>query len=167
MTPSYPKYYLSGEQCSWRLSLAPHLSLLVRVMDLQVRGPAHGQHRCQDGLTLDNKITLCGEQMSELHYVTSSNAVNINFHIGQDYQYIYPMRGYLLQLTPIGCSAPASSRHMSLVHFNSTHAQYSCTQQGFVFQDTSLPTETLICVGNHYDKVLSPCVRYAVLPLIT
>ena len=55
MSSSYPKYYLSGEQCHWRLIIAPHQSLLVTLLDLQLRGVVTGQ--CRDGLTLDNKIT--------------------------------------------------------------------------------------------------------------
>ena len=84
MSSSYPKYYLSGEQCHWRLIIAPHQSLLVTLLDLQLRGVVTGQ--CRDGLTLDNKITLCGELRSELHYVTGSNNANILFHIDQDHQ---------------------------------------------------------------------------------
>ena len=74
-------------------------------------------------------------------------------------QYIYPLRGYLLQLTPLGCSAPPATSLTSLVHFNSTHAQYTCTQPGHVFQDTLLPVDTLLCVGNYYHKQLARCVR--------
>ena len=54
MSPSYPRYYLSGEDCVWRVSLLPQQSLLLRVLDLQLRG--RDQHTgCLDSLGLDNK----------------------------------------------------------------------------------------------------------------
>ena len=74
-------------------------------------------------------------------------------------QYIYPLRGYLLHLMPIGCSAPPPPSHASLVHFNTTHAVYTCTVPGHVFSASLTPVMALTCVGNIYDKSLSPCVR--------
>ena len=74
-------------------------------------------------------------------------------------QYIYPLRGYLLQLMPIGCSAPPPPSHVSLVHFNTTHAVYTCRVTGHVFSDTLLPVMSLVCVGNIYDRSLCGCVR--------
>ena len=53
MSPSYPRYYLSGEDCSWQVRLLPHQALLLRVLDLQLR-PA-GKDRCVDSLSIDNK----------------------------------------------------------------------------------------------------------------
>ena len=57
MSANYPKYYLTGEDCSWRVRIMiivmmmmmmmimmmkvripPHQSLLVRVLDLHLRG---------------------------------------------------------------------------------------------------------------------------------
>ena len=54
MSANYPKYYLTGEDCSWRgrimiivmimimmmmkVRIPPHQSLLVRVLDLHLRG---------------------------------------------------------------------------------------------------------------------------------
>ena len=38
MSAKYPMYYLTGDDCSWRVRIPPHQSLLVRVLDLQLRG---------------------------------------------------------------------------------------------------------------------------------
>ena len=69
MSANYPKYYLTGEDCSWRVRMImimiimimmmmmimkvripPHQSLLVRVLDLHLRGNSGTGHlvlRCQ------------------------------------------------------------------------------------------------------------------------
>lgn len=60
---------------------------------------------------------------------------------------------------PIGCSAPPPPRHASLVHFNTTHAVYTCTVPGHVFASSLTPAMELVCVGNIYHRSLSPCVR--------
>ena len=53
MSPSYPRYYLSGEDCTWQVRLLPHQALLLRVLDLQLR--PDGKDRCVDSLSIDNK----------------------------------------------------------------------------------------------------------------
>ena len=77
-------------------------------------------------------------------------------------QYIYPLRGYLLQLLPVGCSAPAPApaSRAALAHYNATHATYSCARPGLVFAATRAPEMTLVCVGNHYHTQLGQCVRW-------
>ena len=84
MSPSYPKYYLAGEDCVWRVRLAPHQSLLVRLLDLQLRGGGGG---CRDRLVVGGgRAALCGEQGAELHWVQDSALAQISFSIGRDHQ---------------------------------------------------------------------------------
>ena len=46
-SPAYPKYYLSvSAGCEWRVSLPPHQAVLVRLLDLQLRGTDEAGH-CQ------------------------------------------------------------------------------------------------------------------------
>ena len=71
--------------------MPPHQSLLLRVLDLQLRGTDQGG-RCQDSLVIDNKVNICGELHSELEYVSQSNTVLIQFKIGPDRQ--EPFRYY-------------------------------------------------------------------------
>ena len=88
MSPSYPKYYLSvSGGCGWRVRLPPHQSLLVRVLDLQLRAARDDlAGHCQDSLLIDNRVNICGELHSELHYVSKANSVLIQFRIGPDRQ---------------------------------------------------------------------------------
>ena len=76
-------------------------------------------------------------------------------------QYIYPLRGFLVQLIPVGCSVPPSpaSSQAELSHYNATHAEYRCRGEGRVFSDSLLATTFLLCVGNTHHKPLPPCVR--------
>ena len=84
MSPSYPKYYLAGEDCVWRVRLAPHQSLLVRLLDLQLRGGGGG---CRDRLVVGGgRAALCGEQGAELHWVQDTGLAQISFSIGRDHQ---------------------------------------------------------------------------------
>lgn len=57
MSAKYPMYYLTGDDCSWRVKIPPHQSLLVRVLDLQLRGNSGtGQQYIQDSdIKLDLK----------------------------------------------------------------------------------------------------------------
>ena len=101
MSQSYPKYYLTGEDCSWRVRIPPHQSLLIRILDIQVRGPGLDSSPCVDTLGLDSKVDLCGEVARELQYVTNTNMVSITFSIGKDHQaghhcYIVSMDFYCL-----------------------------------------------------------------------
>ena len=74
-------------------------------------------------------------------------------------QYIYPYRGFLLQLIPVGCGVPPSTSRAKLIHFNSSHAEFRCREREEVFSDSLLAVTTLLCVGNTYHKPLSPCIR--------
>lgn len=169
MSPSYPKYYLAvSGGCGWRVRLPPHQSLLVRVLDLQLRAARDDlADHCQDSLLIDNRVNICGELHSELHYVSKANSVLIQFRIGPDRQYIYPLRGFLVQLIPVGCSVPPSLSQAQLSHYNSTHAQYRCRDDGRVFSDSLLATSFLLCIGQTwgqvwgqtYERPLPPCVR--------
>ena len=86
MSPSYPKYYLAGEDCVWRVRLAPHQSLLVRLLDLQLRGGGGGGG-CRDRLGVGGGgAALCGEQGAELHWVQDTGLAQISFSIGRDHQ---------------------------------------------------------------------------------
>ena len=86
MSPSYPKYYLSvSGGCAWRVTLPPRQSLLLRVLDLQLRGADSIGH-CKDSLVIDNRVNICGELHSELQYVSKTNTVLIQFKIGPDRQ---------------------------------------------------------------------------------
>ena len=96
MSPSYPKYYLSvSGGCGWRVRLPPHQSVLLRVLDLQLRG-ADQAGLCQDSLGIDKKVNICGELSSELKYVSRTNTVLIQFNIGPDHQ--EPFRYYYYYL---------------------------------------------------------------------
>ena len=76
-----------------------------------------------------------------------------------DCQYIYPLRGFLVQLIPVGCGVPPSSSQAELTHHNSTHTEYRCRGQGEVFTSSLLPTTVLLCVGNKLSTPLPPCLR--------
>ena len=58
-------------------------------------------------------------------------------------QYIYPLRGFLLQLIPVGCGVPPSYSQAVLRHHNSSQAEYRCRGEGEVFTDFLLPTTVL------------------------
>ena len=89
-----------------------------------------------------------------------SSGRNNNEIIITDSQYIYPLRGFLLQLIPVGCGVPPSSSQARLRNYNATHAEYQCRGEGEVFSDSLLATSFLLCVGNLYSSpALPPCVR--------
>lgn len=111
---SYPKYYLGGQACSWQVRTAAGRGsqlIVLRVIDLQLEaGPAAGG--CEDRLTLNRDLSLCGELMTEIVYTTPeqqrSVLVSLNTS-GSNSQYLVAKRGFLVEFLSLGCPAPPLS----------------------------------------------------------
>lgn len=90
MTPSYPKYYQPGAECSWSVLVPPHQRVIVRVLDLQLRSRVSGSRdlrtrddTCQDRLSVGDTGPLCGELQTDITVVSNNNRIRISYHAGQ------------------------------------------------------------------------------------
>ena len=159
MSRAYPKYYMGGESCTWHISVPPSQVLLLIVLDLQLRGLS-SKGECDDSLTIDHQAVLCGEMDNQLHFIASTGRAVLRFKTATDSQYVYPQRGFLIEVIPVGCepSQPSAGSGAYLVSHNQTHATYQCTRQ-HVFPPTLSPTTTLRCTGNSFHSPLPGCVH--------
>ena len=153
MSSSYPKYYMGGQVCSWKVEGRRNELVLIKVLDLHLEEMGLG---CGDVLTLGGRISLCGELESMIIY-TSDIPVYITLNTSQNTQYIFPRRGFLLEYITLSCSAQKLFPTYSLIYSNQTHATYQCNP-GWVFRDTFLSTQTVLC---YLDQVQLPvnCVQ--------
>ena len=152
MSRAYPKYYKGGERCTWHISVPAHQVLVVIVMDLQVE--------CGDTLTIDYDTVLCGEIGRHVHYVSPSNSATLVF--STRHHSVYPYRGILVQIVPVGCTPVLPSNHAYLVHHNKTHATYHCIPH-YVFHTTLSHSINLLCTGHTYHIPLPHCVSVTTL----
>ena len=152
MSRAYPKYYKGGEKCTWHISVPAHQVLVVMVMDLQVE--------CGDNLTIDYHTVLCGEIDRQVHYISPNNSATLVFSTG--HHSVYPYRGMLVQIVPVGCTPVVPGNHAYLVHHNKTHATYHCIPH-HVFHTTLSHTITLLCTGHAYNIPLPHCVAVTTL----
>ena len=158
MSKAYPKYYMGGQSCTWHISVPPSQVLLLRVLDLQLRGLS-SEGVCDDSVTIDYKAVVCGELDSQFHYISNIGRAVITFKTATDSQYIYPHRGFLVEVIPVGCSPllPSSQSKAYLVYHNQTHATFQCRGR-YVFSGSLSPTTTLLCTGHEYHAPLPGCV---------
>ena len=169
MTPSYPKYYQPGAECSWSVLVPPHQRVIVRVLDLQLRSRVSNSRdlrtrddTCQDQLSVGDTGPLCGELQTDITVVSDNNRIRISYRSGQfrhfryldhtiasllldrDPSYIIPSRGFLVQLLPGGCtpeSPLSTSVSAFLVAYNQSHAAYTCKVGGVTrVSDNELPS---------------------------
>ena len=159
MSKAYPKYYMGGESCTWHISVPPSQVLLLIVLDLQLRGLS-STGECDDSLTIDYQAVLCGELDKQLYFLSTTGRAVIRFNTATHSQYVYPQRGFLIQVIPVGCdpSQPSAGSGAYLVSHNQTHATYHCTWH-HVFPPTLSPTTTLLCTGHSYHAPLPDCVH--------
>ena len=149
MSPSYPKYYQPGLNCSWMVSVPPHQRIISRVLDSHLRG----HDTCQDVLTLGDTwpgtrdTRVCGEIRTEVTRISQSNKLHIVFRTGaadteieililgtiffseRDQSYILPYRGFLVEIIPGGCTPetpPLHSELSYLLSYNQSFAVYKC-----------------------------------------
>ena len=146
MSPSYPKYYQPGVNCSWVVRVPPHQRIITRVLDTHLRSG----DTCQDVLRLGDTSHVCGEIRSEVTRISDSNNINITFNTGtnnivadsrrtfylhciyilaKDQSYILPYRGFLVELIPGGCipeTPPLQSELSYLLSYNQSFAVYKC-----------------------------------------
>ena len=158
MSKAYPKYYMGGESCTWHISVPPSQVLLLIVLDLQLRGLS-SKGECDDSLTIDYQAVLCGELDKQLHYISNNGRAVVKFKTTSNSQYIYPQRGFLIEIVPLGCDPyqPSPSSNAYLVTHNRTHATYQCRRQ-YLFPVTLSTTTTLLCTGHTYHTPLPDCV---------
>ena len=74
-------------------------------------------------------------------------------------QYIQPYRGWLLEVSPLGCTPDMpvlNSEVAILVSHNASHANYRC-RSGMEFLGEAGPVVTLTCRGHHYDRQIPSC----------
>ena len=149
---------MGGEICTWHISVPPSQVLLLIVLDLQLRGLSH-KGECDDSLTIDYQAVLCGELDKQLHYISNNGRAVVKFKTASDSQYIYPQRGFIIEIVPVGCSpvVPSPTSQAFLAHHNQTHATYQC-RRGYIFSSTMSPTTTLLCTGPSYHAPLPACV---------
>ena len=146
MSPSYPKYYQPGVNCSWVVRVPPHQRIITRVLDTHLRSG----DTCQDVLRLGDTSHVCGEIRSEVTRISDSNNIVITFNTGtmnivadsrrmfylhciyilaKDQSYILPYRGFLVELIPGGCipeTPPLQSELSYLLSYNQSFAVYKC-----------------------------------------
>jgi hypothetical protein len=161
---SYPKYYLGGQSCSWQVkgptAAATTRSgqlIVLRVLDLQLEAGGGGGGGCEDRLTLNRNLSLCGELMTELVYSATERSVLVSLNTsGSNSQYLVPKRGFLLEFLSLSCPAPPANPSgdgsVRLLQSNQTHATYACRQLGAVFPDTRQRMRSVLCL----DSVLVP-----------
>ena len=146
MSPSYPKYYQPGVNCSWGVRVPPHQRIITRILDTHLRSG----DTCQDVLRLGDTSHVCGEIRSEVTRISDSNNIIITFNTGtmnivadsrrmfylhsiyilaKDQSYILPYRGFLVELIPGGCipeTPPLQSELSYLLSYNQSFAVYKC-----------------------------------------
>ena len=163
---SYPKYYLGGQACSWQVRAAAGRGgqlIVLRVIDLQLE--AGGGGGCEDRLTLNRDLSLCGELMTEVVYMAAERSVLVSLNTsGSNSQYLVPKRGFLVEFLSLSCPAPPASPGgggVRLVQSNQTHATYACRQPGTVFPDTRQRVRSLLCLDSVLVQPLPPltCVH--------
>ena len=160
LSQSYPKYYMGGTACSWLITVPSPQRLVLRVLDLALRG-SDSLARCPDSLGLDNELSLCGELDKEVVFIPQTSKVAVVFNTSTNLQHIFPGRGVLLEYVTVGCrpfSPPAST---SLDWYNLTHARYRC-HQGHVFLPSLATFTTVACIGDTYTP-LPPCTSVHLL----
>ena len=153
MSPSYPKYYQPGVNCSWVVRVPPHQRIITRILDTHLRSG----DTCQDVLRLGDTSHVCGEIRSEVTRISDSNNIVITFNTGtnnivadsrrmfytylhciyilaKDQSYILPYRGFLVELIPGGCipeTPPLQSELSYLLSYNQSFAVYKCRVSAF------------------------------------
>ena len=149
---------MGGESCTWHISVPPSQVLLLIVLDLQLRGLSN-KGECDDSLTIDYQAVVCGELDKQLHYISNTGRAVLTFKTATHSQYVYPQRGFLVEIVPVGCSpvVPSPQSNAYLVSHNQTHATYQCRGR-YVFPPTLSPTFTLLCTGHSYHTPLPDCV---------
>ena len=123
VSSAYPKYYMGGRSCSWHISVPPPHRLVIRLLDLSLRG-SQITTSCPDTLTINNKVSLCGELKTEIVFVPQTSRVSIVFNTSTDIQQIFPGRGVLLEYIVVGCQPMRPPSNTVLDSYNSTHARY-------------------------------------------
>ena len=187
MSQSYPKYYQAGLNCSWLVRVPPHQRVVTRVLDLQLGDSTTscedklqiedtvldcGELQSESHVLSRGPTSLIqfhtGEQQSSNSFIkfdlvaTSEElTVSTSSHIaGADsQQYIQPYRGWLLEVSPLGCTPDMpvlNSEVAILVSHNSSHANYRC-RSGMEFLGEEGPVVTLTCRGHHYDRQIPSC----------
>ena len=156
MSKSYPKYYIGRHICTWYITVPQPQMLLLRVLDLQLRGFKSHKGKCDDRFIIDRDTVLCGEMGEQVYVVSQTGRFIVHLITGPGY--VQPMRGVIFEIIPIGCDPyfPSSSDSF-LVHHNKTHALYQC-QGHRIFSTTLSTTYALICIGHSYHSQLPPCV---------
>jgi len=160
---SYPKYYLGGQSCSWQVRAAAGRGgqlIVLRVIDLQLEAGG-GNSGCEDRLTLNRDLSLCGELMTEVMYTATERSVLVSLNTsGSNAQYLVPKRGFLVEFLSLGCPTPPPSPRgtgsVRLVQSNQTHATYACRQPGAVFPDTRQRVRALLCLDSVLLQPLPP-----------
>ena len=69
MSNSYPKYYMGGQVCSWKVESSRNQLVLIKVLDLHLEETGSG---CGDVLTLGGRVSLCGELETKIIYASES-----------------------------------------------------------------------------------------------
>ncbi|XP_023336158.1 uncharacterized protein LOC111707306 [Eurytemora carolleeae] len=172
MSNSYPKYYMGGQVCSWKVESSRNQLVLIKVLDLHLEETGSG---CGDVLTLGGRVSLCGELEAKIIYASES-PVYITLNTSSNTQYIFPRRGFLLEYITLSCTPPRLFPTYSLIYSNQTHATYQCTL-GWVFKDSSMSTATVLCsqgeiqvpqdcipVGGAPDGASTPAVGLSIQP---
>ncbi|XP_017774864.1 PREDICTED: uncharacterized protein LOC108561440 [Nicrophorus vespilloides] len=159
--PGYPKFYLGGDDCRWRISAPPMQKIKLTILDLSLIGTSNSPESCLDVFEVkeyENKIFVsCLEQEPPAVIVSVGDVLEINLRATEN---LIAKRGVLFHYTAIGCPTPNSPADGYLVHRNDTDVLFTCCV-GFAFPDSLQREKRLKCLGHswNYQLPLPNCIN--------
>ena len=144
-SPGYPRYYLGGIDCVWKLVAKIGQTIKVTIVDLSLR---ENDYQCEDTITIqeDERThhSTCEGLHSPLSMESETSELEIRMKTMESKQQIYLKRGFMLHYTTQGCAFPPRIADGVVVKLNNNQVQLKCNSN-HLLMSTLKPSAILSC----------------------